>query len=142
MNSEFTIAVHSMVYLASRPDRMANSEMIADNVCTHSARIRKVMGLLKRGGYVQTKEGIGGGFQLVHSPEEVNLGELYRVVYLGKLKPGWSSGDPDRDCVVAANFTKVMDEIYMDAEQQLASYMTKWTIQDVLEKVKSLEAMS
>lgn len=139
MNSEFTIAVHSMVYLASRPDRMANSEMIAENVCTHSARIRKVMGFLKRSGYIQTKEGIGGGFQLVCQPEEVNLGELYRIVCFGKLKPGWCSGDPERDCAVAANISEVMDGIYIEVEQQLAKHLSKWTIRDVLDRITALE---
>lgn len=59
MNSEFTIAVHSLVFLANLPDHMATSEEIATNVSTHSARIRKVMGFLRKAGYVTTKEGIG-----------------------------------------------------------------------------------
>ena len=48
MNSEFTIAVHSLVLLAHLPDHMATSEEIAANVSTHSARIRKVMGFLAK----------------------------------------------------------------------------------------------
>lgn len=139
MNSEYTIAVHCMVYLASLPERMANSEAIADNVCTHAARIRKVMGLLKRGGYVQTKEGIGGGFYLDCQPEEVNLGELYRIVCFGSMKPGWCSGNTETDCAVAANISNVMDSIYYDAEQQLAKYLSRWTIKDVLNRVLELD---
>jgi DNA-binding IscR family transcriptional regulator len=42
MNSEFVIAVHSLVLLAYRPDGMATSDEIAANVCTHPARVRKV----------------------------------------------------------------------------------------------------
>ena len=48
MNSEFTIAVHSLVLLAYLPERMASSETIAENVQTNPARIRKVMGVLGR----------------------------------------------------------------------------------------------
>jgi Rrf2 family protein len=139
MNSEYTIAVHSMVYLASLPERMANSEMIAENVCTHSARIRKVMGMLRRSGYIRTKEGIGGGFQLDCQPEEINLGELYRIVCFGSLKPGWCSGNPETDCAVASNISEVMDVIYYDVEQQLAKHLSKWTIRDVHLRVKEIQ---
>lgn len=139
MNSEYTIAVHSLVYLASLPERMANSEMIADNVCTHAARVRKVMALLKRSGYVKTKEGIGGGFQLNCLPEEVNLGEMYRIVCFGSLKPSWCSGNPETDCAVASNISGVMDSIYLDVEQQVAKYLSNWTIQDVLQRVHELQ---
>ena len=55
MNSEFTIAVHSLVFLAHLPDHMATSEEIAVNVSTHSARIRKVMGFLRKAGYVSNE---------------------------------------------------------------------------------------
>ena len=50
MNSDFTIAVHSLVYLAYLPDHMASSESIAENVCTNPARIRKDDQLLKKKG--------------------------------------------------------------------------------------------
>ena len=79
MNSEFTIAVHSLVYLAHKPERMASSEEIADNVATNPARIRKVMSCLKRGGYVDTREGSGGGYRLTLDPAVVTLADIYRA---------------------------------------------------------------
>jgi Rrf2 family protein len=33
---------------------------------------------LKRGGYVQSKQGIGGGYHLVQEPKSVSLAEVYR----------------------------------------------------------------
>nr|WP_308737703.1 Rrf2 family transcriptional regulator [Paenibacillus sp. AR247] len=47
MNSEFNIAVHCLTLLSLKEERMANSEEIAKSVCTHPARIRKVLGLLR-----------------------------------------------------------------------------------------------
>lgn len=140
MNSDYTIAVHCMVYLASLPERMANSEALADNVCTNPARIRKIMSALRQCGYVRTREGIGGGYQLDCEPEEVNLGDLYKIICFGSLKPRWCSGDPDRDCAVSANISDVMDSIYYDAEAQLAKYLSRWTVQDILVKVNQLQA--
>src|SRR4051812_26392665 len=98
MNSEFTIAVHSLVLLAYIPGNMASSDYIASNVTTHPARVRKIMGFLRKQGYVTSKEGIGGGFILNCDPVQITLGEIYRLTAFGSLKPNWCSGDPNTEC--------------------------------------------
>lgn len=136
MNSEFTIAVHSLVYLAYLPDRMASSESIASNVSTNPARIRKIMSCLRKRGFVQTKEGIGGGYILHGNPQEITLGEIYRTVSCGSLKPNWCTGDPEHSCLVSSHTQQVMDEIFHSAELHLETYLDQITIQSVLEKIK------
>ncbi|MBP1995921.1 RrF2 family transcriptional regulator [Paenibacillus eucommiae] len=138
MNSEFTIAVHSLVLLAHLSDHMATSEQIACNVSTHSARIRKVMGFLRKGGYVRTKEGIGGGFILDCDPDKVTLAEIYRLTSQGSLKPNWCSGDISKPCVVASNMEKVMDSFFGDAERQMEAYFEQHTISSVLRRISEL----
>jgi DNA-binding IscR family transcriptional regulator len=139
MNSEFTIAVHSLVLLAYTPDHMATSEMIAQNVCTHPARVRKVMGLLRRADFVDTKEGIGGGYFLNCDPHEVSLADIWRAVAAGTLKPHWCSGDPEMDCVVASNIQPVMDCVFGLAERHLESFWEQWTISGVLEELREAQ---
>ena len=46
MTSEFTIAVHALVFLNHKGETL-DSETLAENVCTNPVRIRKVMA--KRG---------------------------------------------------------------------------------------------
>ncbi|WP_057913550.1 RrF2 family transcriptional regulator [Peribacillus muralis] len=136
MNSDFTIAVHSLVYLAYLPDRMASSESIAENVCTNSARIRKMMSSLRNKGYVKTKEGVGGGYILVCNPEEVTLADIYITVSHGTLKPNWCTGDPDRKCVISSNTQLVMDQILDEAELYFEKYLENITLSAFLEKIK------
>ncbi len=112
MNSEFTIAVHSLVLLAYRSDRSATSEYIADNVGTHPARVRKVLSFLRKAGYVVTKEGSGGGYTLACDPDEVSLAEIYCITSIGSIKPSWCSGDEEEDCMIACNMADVMDGIF------------------------------
>lgn len=139
MNSEFTIAVHSLVYLASRPDRMATSDMIAHNVNTHPSRVRKVMSCLRKHDYITTKEGIGGGYIMNCNPEDVSLAELYRATSIGSMKPSWCSGTVDNECLVACNMAEVMEHIFSDAEQQLLYYLEQTKIADVLERVRDAQ---
>lgn len=131
MNSDFSIAVHSLVLLFHRADRMATSEMIAANVCTNPARVRKVMSLLRNHGFVATKEGTGGGYLLNCDPETTHLGQIYKVVCEGTLKPGWCSGNPDDGCMIASNVQAVMDGLFHEAELCLEEYWQRHTIADV-----------
>lgn len=139
MNSDFIIAMHSLVLLANKPDHMANSETIAENVCTNPARIRKVMSILRKNGYVKTKEGIGGGYLLSCDPEKTSLSQLYLAISSGSLKPNWCTGDPKQECVISSNTQSVMDEIFIEAEQHMQSYLSQITISGVLERIKALE---
>jgi len=139
VNSEFTIAVHSLVLLAFRPDRMATSDMIAHNVNTHPSRVRKVMSCLRKQGYIVTKEGIGGGYMLNCNPEDVSLAEIYRATSIGSMKPSWCSGKEDMECMVACNMAEVMEHIFCDAEQQLLTYLEQTKISGVLERVRATQ---
>lgn len=136
MNSEFTIAVHSLVYLAYLPDRMASSESIAENVQTNSARVRKVMGVLRKSGYVETREGTRGGYRLSIDPNTVTLGDVYRAMAQGSLMPTWCSGDPNMDCVVGSNMRSVMNGIFCTAEKRLEDYFDGITISGVLGQIR------
>ena len=66
MTSEFGIAVHAMVFLHHKGD-MVSSEVLAENICTNPARVRKVMAQLKRAGLVETHEGAVGGYRFAGS---------------------------------------------------------------------------
>jgi Rrf2 family protein len=136
VNSEFTIAVHSLVFLAYLPDHMASSELIAKNVSTHPARIRKIMSCLRKNGFVKTKEGIGGGYILNRNPQEITLAQIYRAVSCGTLKPHWCTGDPEQACLISSNAQVVMDQIFNEAEVYLEKYLDQITISSVLEKIK------
>ncbi|SEG33745.1 Rrf2 family transcriptional regulator [Paenibacillus sp. UNC499MF] len=139
MNSEFTIAVHSLVLLAHLPEHMASSDDIASNVCTHSARIRKIMGCLRKAGFVRTKEGCGGGFILNHDPDEITLGDIYQLTSLGTLKPNWCSGDQGNECLVSANMQNVMDNMLDGAEQNMIQYLKGVTIGSMLRTLNETE---
>jgi Rrf2 family protein len=141
VNSEFTIAVHSLVFLAYKPDRMATSDVIASNVNTHPSRLRKVMSCLRKQGYIITKEGIGGGIMLNCSPEQVTLAEIYGATSLGSFKPTWSSGSGDEGCMVACNMAEVMDHIFCEAEQHMLVYLERTTISDVLDRVRAAQQL-
>lgn len=136
MNSEFTVAVHSLALLAYLPERMASSDYIARNVATNPTRIRKVMGSLREKGFVKTKEGIGGGYMLNCDPDILTLADIYRTMSEGTLKPHWCSGNPEEECVISANMQHVMDQFFTEAEQHYVAYLEKSTLSTVIDRLK------
>ncbi|MFC5701534.1 RrF2 family transcriptional regulator [Cohnella faecalis] len=137
MNSEFVIAVHSLVLLAHHPEGMASSEEIAANVCTNPARVRKVMSCLRKNGIVDTREGSGGGYKLCKPPERLTLADVYRALAAGSLAPSWCSGNPEGDCVVSSNMGEVMDSVFCGADHQLELYFDGITIGQMLSRVRA-----
>ena len=115
---------------------MASSQKIADNVSTNPARIRKIMSCLRKHGFVRTKEGIGGGYILQRDPDEITLGQIYRSVSGGTIKPNWCSGDPEEECVVASNIQLVMDEVFEETDQYFSEYLDRISIASILKKIK------
>ncbi|WP_440115794.1 RrF2 family transcriptional regulator [Paenibacillus sp. QZ-Y1] len=140
MNSEFTIAVHCLVFLSMKDECMANSEDLSQSVGTHPARVRKVLSVLRKHGYLTTKEGAHGGYLLSRPSEEIKLGELYRLVAGGSLGPNWCSGESGSPCVVSSNMQDVMGNIYDGGEVALSAYFDRISIQDVKQRISNGEA--
>jgi Rrf2 family protein len=134
LNSEVIIAIHSLVYLAHVPEHMASSDYIAVSVSVHPVRVRKVLGLLSKHGYIKTKQGLGGGYELACDPKQVTLGELYRLIPSGSLKPKWPH--PNLHCPVGAHIENAMEPIFISAEQHLEQFFANYTIQDILERTQ------
>ena len=67
MKSDFSVAVHALVYLSVKGCTLS-SDALADNICTNAARVRKVMARLKKAGLVGAREGSEAGWRPPWTP--------------------------------------------------------------------------
>ena len=134
MNSDFTLAIHSLTLLALQPDRMSTSEAISESAGVHPVRIRKVLSLLKKHGFIKSKEGTGGGFIFALDLNEVNLWDIYKLTSDGALQP--KCPESNEKCVVGANMHKVLFAIFLGAEEHLGEYLKDYTIKEVVDLIK------
>lgn len=104
------IGVHGLVYLSHR-QATASSEEMALNICTNPARVRKVMGKLKRAGLVMTREGHDGGYWLGIDPQSITLRAVLEAVGATAVSAPWRSGDPEQPCLIASGMAGIMDEL-------------------------------
>lgn len=141
MNSEFTIAVHCLLYLSHLKCKQANSEQIAASVSTHPARVRKVLAVLRKEHYVTTKEGAGGGYQLNLPLQEITLGDLYRIFARGALRSGWCSGSEDSACRISSKIQPAMEVILIGGEERLESYFSGIRLSEVQRLIDGKEPL-
>jgi Rrf2 family protein len=133
MNSDFTLAIHSLTYLALQLDRMSKSDAIAESAGVHAVRIRKVLSLLKKHGIIKSKEGTGGGFIFAKELNEVSLWEIYMITSEGTLQP--KCPESNESCVVGANMQKVLFSIFLGAEEHLGEYLKQYTIKNIVDLI-------
>ncbi|MGM0829258.1 MAG: Rrf2 family transcriptional regulator [Bacillota bacterium] len=133
MNSDFTLAIHSLTYLALKSDRMSTSDAISESAGVHPVRIRKVLSLLKKQGFITSKEGTGGGFIFVRELREINLWDIYKITSEGSLQPKCT--DSNEECVVGANMKSVLFHIFLGAEEKLGDYLKQYSIKDIVDLI-------
>lgn len=130
MNGDFALAVHALVYLNHRAATLS-SEALAENVCTNPARVRKVMGLLKRAGLVGTKEGAEGGYSFELDAEAVSLRRVAEAVGASFVSAAWRPGHLDADCMISSGMAGVLDGIYSDLDSLCKRRLEALTIASI-----------
>lgn len=133
MNSNFTLAIHSLTYLALQPDGMSTSDAISESAGVHPVRIRKVLSLLKKHRFINSKEGTGGGFIFALDLSEVNLWDIYKITSEGALQP--KCPESNKQCIVGANMHKVLFNIFLGAEEHMGEYLKDYTMKEVVDLV-------
>ena len=130
MDSSFNLAVHALVCL-SHSGRSLSSEALAENICTNSTRVRRVMAGLKKAGMVETREGSDGGYRLCADPAALSLRQVAEAVNACFVDCAWRSGDIDRECAICSGMAGVMDALYRQMNEQCAAYLAQITVADI-----------
>ncbi|WP_418667249.1 RrF2 family transcriptional regulator [Allofournierella sp.] len=134
MNSDFNVAVHALVYMEHKAVTLSSDEL-AENICTNPARVRKVLAKLKKAGFLVTKEGADGGYQLTKSGDEITLRQVGEAMELCFVSTGWKSGDREKPCLVASGMAGVMDGIYTDLNERCKERLGEITIGGIVQHI-------
>ncbi len=134
MTSEFAIGVHALVFL-NHKNTVVSSEMVAENVCTNPTRVRKVLARLKKAGFVETKEGIDGGYHFCADAEKVNLCMIADALEVSFVSASWKSGNIEMDCLIASGMAGILDDMYRNLDRKCREELKHVTIADLDSKI-------
>jgi Rrf2 family protein len=94
-NTRFSLAVHLLTLLAQEPDKSVDSTALSQSPATNPVHVRRVLGQLREVGLVRSQSGAHGGWVLARSPDEIDLGQVWRAVNSDDPILGFHSPDPD-----------------------------------------------
>ena len=136
MTSDFCIALHALVFLDHKACAVS-SVQLADNICTNAARVRKVMAPLRNAGFVETSEGLGGGYKITADPAKISLAKIAQTLNTKFVEMNWYSGNPEKDCLVSSGMGAIMDGILNDLDNVCIAHLKNTTVADVSKKIFS-----
>ena len=138
MDKMFSTAVH-MLILISESESPMSSEEIAVSVGTNPSYIRKVAGLLKQAGLIESRRGVAG-VSLLPRKEDVALLDIYRAV---EEKEQISLFDlhqnPNDACIVGRHIRPVLGGVFREIEEKTEQALRERTLSQVIEVMRKRE---
>jgi Rrf2 family protein len=139
INSRFTVAVHLLTLLGvareTEPTSPVTSEFAAESVHTNPVVVRRILGSLRRAGFVRSQPGPSGGWQLDRQPASISLRDVYRAVEDEQLF-SMHRQPPSTACPVGRNIQSALQGYFQEAEQAMESALGARSIADVVLDVK------
>ncbi len=80
LSEMLSLALHSMVYIATSDDQYVNVKQIAASTDASEAHLSKVLQRLVKGRLIHSVRGPRGGFALAMAPEEISFLNIYEVI--------------------------------------------------------------
>lgn len=135
VNSKLTVGIHVLALLALAGATPLTSETIAESVNTNSAVIRRLLGVLRASGYVESSSGPGGGWQLTRAPDDITLLDLRRALEPDHEVFPLHNNLPSPACPVGGNIQGILRNIYGEVMDAVDRRLSITTIGAVLRSV-------
>ena len=134
-SSRFPISLHILTLLDEARGSVVSSEYLAGSININAVLVRKEIINLRKFGFVDSKEGKGGGSFLAKNAADINLGEVYKAVKNTNLL-GQSKNEPNPKCPIGRQINQHLNALYDDAENALIENLSKQTLADFALKFK------
>lgn len=132
VNSRFAVAIHILSLIASTKNRdQLTSDWIAASVTTNPVVIRRISGMLKKAGIIDSNVGIPGSI-LTKLPSEITLLEVYKAVQ--PQEELFAVHDkPNPECPVGKRIQSTLDNVFHSIQMEMESKLAGQSLQDVLD---------
>lgn len=136
MSSKLSVAVHILTMLALKGECVVTSELIAESVNTNPVVIRRLMGLLREAGLVDSRPGARGGWVLKADPATITLGDVFRAVEPQTELFAMHRAGPNPRCPVGHEMECVLGEVYAEIRRGMDDLLARTTIADIVAAIR------
>ena len=135
MDTKFSTAIHMLIMIAGA-DRPVSSEQIAESAGTNASYIRKIAGLLKKQGILESRQGVSG-FALLTEPEQLSLLKVYQAVAETERVHVFDlHQNPNDACFVGRHVRPVLSELFREIEEKAERELKHTTLADCMGKMR------
>ena len=128
-SSRFSISLHILTLLDEAKGTLVSSEYLAGSININPVLVRKEIMNLRKHGFVDSKEGKGGGSFLATNASNINLGAVYKAVNNSNIL-GQSKNEPNPKCPIGKQINQHLNTLYSDAEKALIENLSNQTLVD------------
>lgn len=108
------------------------SEQIAASVGTNASYIRKIIGLLKKKGIIESHRGIGG-FTLKPKAEKLTLLQIYQAVNETQTPRIFDiHQNPGDECIVGRHIKPVLTDMFAEIEDAFSHSLDQKSLADCI----------
>ena len=111
------LVAQALIFLAEAPRGIATSSEIADVLDVHAVAVRRLLGVLRAEGIVESRSGPKGGWAIAGDPARISLAAVYRAL-----------ADEEPDVVSPAT----LDEAIQAAESAYVAQLEPVTLAAIL----------
>ncbi|WP_231465060.1 MULTISPECIES: Rrf2 family transcriptional regulator [unclassified Pedobacter] len=135
ISSRFPISLHILTLLDDANGAVVSSDYLAGSININPVLVRKEIMNLRKHGFVDSKEGKGGGSFLAKSASDINLGDVYKSLRNQNIL-GQSKNEPNPKCPIGKQINQHLNTLYSDAENALVDNLSKQSLADFASKFK------
>ncbi|MEW9585792.1 Rrf2 family transcriptional regulator [Paraburkholderia sp. DGU8] len=133
-NSRLTVATHILAWMAlvaRRTPDPVTSDRIAASVNTNPVVIRRTLGLLAKGGLVESYRGVNAGWRLARSADAISLLDVFDALEEG-ARFALHASKPSQACPVGRGIGSALSHVYGSIDDGVRKTLAATTIEAVL----------
>jgi Rrf2 family protein len=133
-NSRLTVATHILAWMAlvaRRTPDPVTSDRIAASVNTNPVVIRRTLGLLSKGGLVESYRGVNAGWRLTRSADAINLLDVFNALEEG-ARFALHPSKPSQACPIGRGIGSTLSHVYDSIDDGVRKTLSATTIEAVL----------
>ena len=135
-DARFSSALHLLV-LVSEAETPMSSEQMAKSMGTNASYVRKLSGLLRKAGIVQSQRG-SAGLALVPQADELTLLDIYLAACeTDHVELFEVHRNPSDRCIVGRHIAPVLGEMFKDLEDEAARELRSRTLADCIAALRA-----
>lgn len=133
ISTRFSDSIHILAFIEVYKDIKLSSDVIASSVNTSAVVIRRLMGVLRAAGLIDTKQGSAEP-KLAKDPSEITLLDIYFATE-GNKPIFELDKNTNPDCIVGGNIQEVLGNYYEDAKIAAQRKLNETTLEDLIETI-------